>query len=451
MAQQSRSAFDFSDQYGTDPVMRRYRPVDFMDMREAESAVRSSAASRELAEANLAAAQAELNARLAPMKMASETIKSMSDMLKTKTAIEEEAAIQRSAAAIADGLGKAGDLDSVIALGNANFIGLRDGVIGPQWRVSALNGFKQAVDNAQSVAEVETAYAKLPSSVAFEPEFKGSYDNARAQAERREGVRKAYASEPALGAVPTTPGGQVDVTAAGLAVAAKAGEEDRRKIAIENAKILQKQIGDLRDQMKEDQANSESGQPKQSDIDLLETYKKQLERSLIDIGIGTAPIPGGVAVPSTTADTVSEDIIGTAIIPPEASRSAGAPAAAAASSAATGGGTAPAPTPVAVPTPAMTLDQEALQAAEAAAPKQTAPGAGRAAKATEAKRKRDEANRIQLLKDERSKLQSAIYQKQGRGGGGRVTTRLKPGLEPGNEVVQKTLARINEITAELGE
>lgn len=444
MAQQSRSAFDFSDQYGTDPVMRRYRPVDFMDIREAESAVRSSAASRELAEANLAAAQAELNARLAPMKMASETIKSMSDMLKTKTAIEEEAAIQRSAAAIADGLGKAGDLDSVIALGNANFIGLRDGVIGPQWRVSALNGFKQAVDNAQSVAEVETAYAKLPSSVAFEPEFKGSYDNAKAQAERREGVRKAYASEPALGVVPTTPGGQVDVTAAGLAIAAKAGEKERATQAINFADTLQDRIKSLRAKIKED-LDSKAGVD-QNDIDEIRDLEKAASKAVAAAGTFYQP-----AVSQITDKEVVQGGNST-VLPPEAVRTtAGAPAAAAASSAATGGGTAPAPTPVAVPTPAITLDQEALQAAEAAAPKRTAPGAGRAAKATEAKRKRDEANRIQLLKDERSKLQSAIYQKQGRGGGGRVTTRLKPGLEPGNEVVQKTLARINEITAEIGE
>jgi hypothetical protein len=39
----------------------------------------------------------------------------------------------------------------------------------------------------------------------------------------------------------------------------------------------------------------------------------------------------------------------------------------------------------------------------------------------------------------------------GRGGGGRLTTRLKPGLTEDSEVVQRTQTRIDEITAEIGE
>lgn len=445
MAIGDRSAFDFSDQYGSDPVMRRYRPVDYMDIREAEAMARSSEAQRQEAEANLAKAQAELNAQLAPMKFAQEQVKTMSDMLKTKSTIQEEIAVQQNATAIVEGLSKAKNLDEVVALGNSHLLGLRDTVAGPMWRSSALNGFRQLTDNAQSVAEVETAYAGIPASVAADPEFKGLYDMAKAQAERREGVRKAYAAEPSLGAIPTTQGGQVDVTAAGLAVAAKGGEEERRKRAGETLKLVQNRIRDLQSKIAED--TNTLGKPDKSDTDEL----KQLNADSRNL-ITEVMRRGGVE--SGTVDNTPEQFA--SLFP--SSANTGPAAAAAASSAATGGETATAPTPpvAAVPTPVptpvpTTLEQEALQAAETAAPKQTAPGAGRAAKAAEGKRKRDEANRIKLLKDERTKLQSAIYQKLGRGGGGRLTTRLKPGLTEDNEVVQKTLTRINEITAEIGE
>jgi hypothetical protein len=453
MAQPSRSAFDFSDRYGTDPVMRRYRPVDFMDIREAQSAARSSAASRELAEANLATAQAELNAKLAPMKMASEAIKTMSDMIKTKTALEEDAAVQRSAAAISEGLGKAGDLDAVISLGNSNLLGLKDSVVGPQWRNSTLNAFRQATDNAQSADEVDRAYARLPASVAFEPEFKGLYDNAKNQAVLRQTVREKFAAEPSLGAVPTTTTGGVDVTAAGLAIAAKGGELARRDVAIENAKLLQKQVGDLQDKLKQDEALGIT--PSQSDKDLLETYQRQFEINLKQAGIlpTATAVPAAQPAPATAAPTpIKEDVVGS-LLPPEAREATKVPAVAAASAAATGepaAATTPISTTPTKPTAPVSLEEEAALFAEQAAPK-TKPAEGRAAMAMEAKRKRDEQDRSKILKDERTRLQSAIFQKKGRGGGGKITTNLKPGLNMEDDVIKRTLARINEITAEIGE
>lgn len=353
----NRSAFDFTDQYGSDPMMRRYRPVDYMDIREAETAAKTSMSERELAESNLAKAQAELDAKLAPMKMATDNIKSMSDMMKLRSTLQEEANIQRSAAAISDGLSKASDLDSVISLGTNNLLGLKDGVAGPQWRSSVLNGFRQLTENAQSTDDVDRAYAKLPASVAFEPEFKGLYDNARTQASLRQTVREKYAAEPTLGAVPTTATGGVDLPAAGLAIASKVGEEARRNQGIETIKILQKQIGDLRDQITKDAA---VGNEKESDKLLLNTYQRQLEKTLQQIGIIPSVVPGSVGTATTvpnaapvtateaaptapTQTTVGgrEDRVGS-LLPPgaaAATKPSGSQQAAAASALATGGET----------------------------------------------------------------------------------------------------------------
>ena len=134
------STFDFSDQFGSDPVMRRYRPVDYMDIRAAESAAFASEAAKQEAEANLARSKAELESKLAPMKFAQDQFKSMADMMKTKSELEETAAVQQGAAVISDGLSKAKNLDEVISLGSNNPLGLRDSVVGAKWRVNVLGG-----------------------------------------------------------------------------------------------------------------------------------------------------------------------------------------------------------------------------------------------------------------------------------------------------------------------
>jgi hypothetical protein len=448
MAEPAQSTFDFSDSYGSDPILRRYAPTTSMDLRSAEIDVRSSAASRELAEANLAKAQAEFNAKLVPMKSASEAIKSMSEMMKTRSALQEEASIQKAAAAISGGLAEATDLDSVVALGNSNLLGLRDTVAGPQWRSSVLNGFRQLTDNAQSVEEVDKAYSKIPASVAFEPEFKGLYDNAKNQALLRQNVREKYAAEPSLGAVPTTVGGQVDVTAAGLAVAAKGGEEQRRNTAIENVKILQKQIGDLRDKMKADQAASESMEPNESDVELMETYNKQLEFNLQSAGLLPSaanvptPTPAPTSAPTPAPTATETDRIGSRL-PIEANRGAGAPAAAAASNAATGGETKTETTKETV-TPPISLAEEAEKAAEEArkgfASEQIA--AIREKKRPEQEeriRKAERRLKFKNLKDEETRLRTSIYDGEN----------LKLGLSEDMDIVKKVQERLSEIDQEL--
>lgn len=468
MTQFAQSAFDFSDSYGSDPILRRYMPTTSMDLRSAEISSKSSLASREAAEANLAKVQAEYTARLAPMKSATEAIKSMSDMMKTQSAMQEEASIQRSAAAISEGLPKATNLESVIALGNSNLMGLKDSVVGPQWRNSALNAFRQEVDNAQSADEVDRAFARLPASVAFEPEFKGLHDIAKNQAVLRQTVREKFAAEPSLGAVPTTTAGGVDVTAAGLAIAAKGGEEARKEKARENIKLLQRETSDLESYMAKEmqRLGIEDLTPQPGVViprdlaaaDLrLRNYRKNLESLYNELGIGDSAT--GVQPPKLTPEQApSTEPTGGMPKPWQTTPATGttepsaSDKAAQASAVATSGETPPlTPAAEAKPNPVpISLEEEAALAAQQAAPK-TEPMRGRAAMAMEAKRKRDEKNRTQILKDERTRLQTAIFQKKGRGGGGRVTTILKPGLTMDNDVVQRTLARINEITTEIGE
>ena len=451
MAENSRSTFDFSDQYGSDPIVRRYRPTDYMDIREAEQASRSAAAQRELSEANLAKAQAELSAQLAPMKAASDAIASMSSLIKTRTALRDEASIRRDSAAISSGLGQVQDLKSLSTLGQSNRMGLKDEEARVLYTDRAMSLFTSATANAQNPFEVDRAFSEIDPVIAALPEMQTVYNNAKAQAERRFNLSTTFAATPSLGTLPTTPSGEIDVAAGMTGVAVKQAEEGRREDARKDLQFVQKQIEALERKVSTD--TDTLGAPSPSDtleLDQLRADARILLGQVLQRDRGSAGTSAPTPVPpepSAAADAVGTLLPGAAAAPLPAATQA-----AVASSEATGGETpAVAPTPAPTPTPeAATLEQEALKAAQTAAPKQTAPGAGRAAKAVEAKRKRDEANRIKLLKDERTKLQSAIYQKQGRGGGGRLTTRLKPGLGEDDDVVQRTQARIDEITAELG-
>jgi len=447
MAENNRSTFDFSDQYGSDPIVRRYRPTNYMDIRESEAATRSVAAQRELSEANLAKAQAELSAQLAPMKAASDAIASMSSLIKTRTALQDEAAIRRDSAAISESIGQAGDLKSLTAIGQSNRMGLKDEGTKMLYTDRTVGLFTSATINAQNPFEVDRVFSEMDPMVAALPEVQTAYNNIRTQAERRFNVSTTYAASPSLGTVPTTPSGEIEVAAGMTGVAVQEAAEARRENARKDLQFVQKQIEALERKVSLD--TDTLGAPVQSDtleLDQLRADASILLREVLQRDRKSTEAPTAAAVPpepSAAADAVGALLPSGAAAPLPAATQA-----AVASSAATGGET---PVTTAAPAPApATLEQEAQQAAETAAPERIAPGAGRAAKAAEAKRKRDEANRIKLLKDERTKLQSAIYQKQGRGGGGRITTRLKPGLDEDNDVVQRTRARIDEITAELG-
>ena len=347
MAEIGRSAFDFTDQYGSDPVMRRYDRVTPYDIRGAELDARIAAAERESARAKFESAQAELTAKMAPMKMASDSIAAMSNMLKQQSAMQEQAAVQRGAAAIAEGLGKATDFDSVIALGNANLLGLRDDVVGPQWRNSVLSGFRQATDNAQSIVDVDSVYAKLPAAIAAEPEMKSVYDAAKNQAALRQTLREKYAATgTAIGEIPTTPTGTIDITQAGLALAAYGGEEQRKKEARAEAEKridnIRQSYGVVTKRLAETPIGAEPDPQ-------LKALQQSLESQLIDYS--RSLIPGAGMPPPKTGDTGkgkgkgrdwTTELIPPGVTVPPARTPAGAGADA----------TAPAPTPTPTPTEA---------------------------------------------------------------------------------------------------
>jgi hypothetical protein len=434
MAEESRSTFDFSDQFGSDPIVRRYRPTDLVDIRGAEAGAREAAATRELAEANLSKVQAELTAQLAPMKTGVEMITTMSNLVKQRTALQEDVAIKRGATAISEGLNNP-DLD-LKALGQlvsgSNAIGLRDGETGVRARSIMLDKFRQSTDAASSPYEVDTAFSFVPATVAAEPEFQAARTNALAQAALREGVKKAFASEPSLGGVPVTAGGGVDVPGATISIAAEAGAQQRRKEAQENLRFVQPAIERLeRRELEGSLTNLERLELKNLQSSATNLLSQILggvpqeggeDTSDLDASIGGGG--GGAATPPTTTAA------------PEPSTAATTPAAA------------PAPAPVVPETPKpLTLEEEAMQAAE-----QGVQAAARASIAPQLEQKRAaQAQRIEAakrrlnlgnLREERSRLLKSIYDNE-------KGQKLKRGLAPDSDIVKRVQARIAEIDTEL--
>jgi hypothetical protein len=244
MAEEPRSTFDFSDQFGSDPITRRYSRTGSTDIRLAEAGAREAAATRQLAESNLAKVQAELTAQMAPMKMGVEMVTTMSELMKNRAALQEESAIRTAAAAISEGLGNPNlDLNGLSQLvAGSNAIGLRDEQVGLTVRSLLLDKFKQSTDNAESPYEVDRNFSLLPATLAADPMFVAARTGALAQASLRQGVQKSFAAEPALGAVPVTAEGVVDVPGAELSIAGKAGAQQRRKEAQENLRFVQPAI-----------------------------------------------------------------------------------------------------------------------------------------------------------------------------------------------------------------
>ncbi len=448
MAENNRSTFDFSDQYGSDPIFRRYRPTNYMDIRETESATRSAVAQRELSEANLAKAQAELSAQLAPMKAASDAIASMSSLIKTRTALQDEAAIRRDSAAISESIGQAGDLKSLTALGQSNRMGLKDEETKMLYTDRATGLFTSATINAQNPFEVDRVFSEMDPMVAALPEMQTAYKNIREQAERRFNVSTTYAAKPSLGVVPTTQGGQVDVTAAGLEVAAETGREERRKSAAETLKLVQNRIRDLQSKIADD--TDQLGKADESDMAELKQLNVDSRNLMIEV-----MQRGGVE--SGTVENRAEQFA--SLFP--SSANTGPAAAAAASSAATGGATAAAPTPVttapAPPTPAVeappappapvpkSLEEELAEEIKSSQQEAVRPVVERIkrerAEVTEKAKRRARAKE---LRDEKTRLEKALYT----GTGSR--RKLKAGLSENSDAVRRTQARIDEITAELG-
>lgn len=453
---ENKSAFDFTDELGVDPMMRRYGGLTSVGMVSSQRAASAAAAKRQLAEAQLATAQTELNAKLTPMKTASEAIASIADLMKQKSALEENAAVQRSAAAISESIPRAKNLDDLIALSSGNELGLRDNIVGPKYVSSIIDSFRATTDNLQSSVDVDSVYAKLPATVAALPEVKGAYDNAKNQATLRQSVREkfAFAGMP-VSEIPTTQTGGVDVTEAGMALSSKAGEEARRKDTIEYIKLLQSRTRDLRAKMDEDKSTSATGMPQESDVDEFNTMQSQIGSLMSGLAAGIAaptpmPTPITPTVQPTTQPESGQDNVGS-VLPPGVSQ--GPSAAAAASTAATKISaskpvTAQEETTQALselaskpqPEP-MSLEEELKAASEAALKEKVLQSVQPKLKQKQAERegrvaKAERRLKIKNLKDEKIKLEKAIS---------------KSGLGEDSDVVKRAKIRISEINKEIGE
>ena len=438
MAEESRSTFDFSDQFGSDPITRRYRPTNLVDIRGAEAGAREAAATRELAEANLAKVQAELTAQLAPMKTGVEMITTMSNLVKQRAVFKENATIGRDATVISEGLGAVKNLSDWNTLVSGNLSGMKDVDVGVRARGVGLGLFTSATDNALTPYEVDVAYSKLPAAVATEPEFKTAYDNARKMAETRENVSKNFATFN-LGQPPTTPQGGVDVSGAGLNIASELGAEKRRGEARDNLRFVQNIIQSLE---RKAEGLGELTPNEQLELDTL----RGDERSLIREVMGRSTPEG--TPPPAESESPTGDVIGTSIIP--AGAVAAPDQAAAASAAATGGATSTPETPVSAPTPEkspLTLEEEARQAVQ-----QGQQAEIRASTAPIREKRRAEANRriekgkrrinLRNLVEEKSRLLKAIYDDE-------KGQKLKRGIAPDSDIVKRVQARIAEIDTEL--
>ena len=435
MAEESRSTFDFSDQFGSDPIVRRYRPTNLVDIRGAEAGAREAAATRELAEANLSKVQAELTAQMAPMKTGLEMVTTMSELMKNRAALQEESAIRTAAAAISEGLGNPNlDLKGVSQLvAGSNAIGLRDEQVGLTVRSLLLDKFKQSTDNAESPYEVDTVFSLLPATVAGDPMFVAARTGALSQATLRQGVKKAFAAEPTLGVVPVTAGGGVDVPGAELSIAGAVGAEDRKKVARENLRFVQPQIDRLRTkELDGSLTNEERLQLKDLEARVPGLLSQMFDGAAQRLGGGEdtsdldASIGGGGAATSSTTATAE----------PSAAAPAPAPSA---------------PAPV-IPTPTpekppLTLEEEARQAAEqgeqaaaraSVAPQREQRRAAQAQRIEAAKRRLNLGN----LSEEKSRLLEAIYDDE-------KGQKLKKGIAPDSDIVKRVQARIAEIDTEL--
>jgi hypothetical protein len=440
MAEAPRSTFDFSDQFGSDPITRRYSRTGSADIRLAEAGAREAAATRQLAESNLAKVQAELTAQMAPMKMGVEMVTTMSELMKNRAALQEESAIRTAAAAISEGLGNPNlDLKGVSQLvAGSNAIGLRDEQVGLTVRSLLLDKFKQSTDNAESPYEVDRNFSLLPATLAADPMFVAARAGALSQATLRQGVRKAFAAEPTLGVVPVTAGGGVDVPGAELSIAAEAGAQDRRKAAQDSIRFVQPQIDRLRTKEVDGSLTNEEriqlkdlearipGLLSQMFDGAAQRFGGGEDTSDLDASIGG----GGAATPPTTTATAE----------PSAAAPAPAPAPSAPAPAA------PTPTPE---KPPLTLEEEAIQAAE-----QGRQAAARASVAPQLEQKRAaQAQRIEAakrrlnlgnLREEKSRLLKAIYDDP-------ENQKLKREIASNSDIVKRVQARIAEIDKELKE
>lgn len=339
------SVFEFSDELGSDPVMRRYRRVGSYESRASEMDLRLALADKEIAKAKFEAAQAELSAQLAPMKQASDAIATMANLQKTRSTLEDEAATRRDAVAMSEELSKVRDISSLTTLGQSYRAGLKDPDMLVRYQDKALGMFSTATVNSADPFEVEQIYSQLDPALASLPEMQNAYNNAKAQAERRFNL-SAYYEARGLGPAPT------NVAEGQRLMAVEGLREKEAELARTNLKFIQSQMETIQRKMAMDEKDIGIQQTDKNEFNSLREQAKRLLKVVIKRDTGSTAEGGG---DEEIVDVGEKDLLPGRDLPKE--KPSASEQAAEASAAATGGETPP-PPPKNTSTPVPTISPD---------------------------------------------------------------------------------------------
>lgn len=426
----NNSVFDFEDEFGSDPLLRRYG-VSPTVSRSYEVQAEVAAARRLNAEAELAQAQAEEEAKLAPLRAVSEQFRVINDLTSQRSKLEEDARRRTAEANINELLPKAAtsmDVDRLVAE-NA------DVVLSPA-QMERINFTKQKFIERDK-ADLRT---KLPGVMSPEDvdkwelwaaerqllgdaEVKTMLDIWRGVATKKGAAMKGLSQ---LGAqsMPVTPKGEFDVARAENIVETLGRTDIRTLSAAQRG--LQQQLANI------DDPESPEATALQADLtninrqiaNVANRSDQQTTRAALDLqSLGGSP------------EAIDEDLQGIlGIKKPAPTPTPTEPAPAQAPTAA-----ASAPTPT--EKEPISLEEEIKQAAEADRRERTLRSVQPKLDARKAEResriaKAESRAKRKTLIDEREKLNKAI---------------TDAGLGEETDVIKRAKARIAEINQELGE
>lgn len=162
-----KSAFSFEDEFGSDPLLRRYGPSPSI-ARGYAAAADVESARRVEAESELALAQAEEEAKLAPLKAVSERFRLITNLTDQRTKLEENAKTQTEVVQANQRLKDASSIDDLVAID----MDLPNAQLSPEYgrsyssklagfRNAALAQYAQSLNAAKTEDEVVAAKASL--------------------------------------------------------------------------------------------------------------------------------------------------------------------------------------------------------------------------------------------------------------------------------------------------
>ena len=424
-----RSVFEFKDEFGQDPIMGRYGSGP------GSQALAEARVARSASEVQLA--QASLDAMTRPAKVMSDFFTTMNQAAEAKDNMLKRSRVSAQSIKFRERLNEANDYDSLTALRadpelaeafeaeensaryNAKFSGLR---------ARGVATLQNRLPKAINTAEVDGLINEF-SWLAADPEAQTLINTFAPLAEKREAAMKGLVQ---LGAptMPITPQGEFDLDRAENIVG-ELGKTDIRTLSSAQ-RGLQQQLSDIDD-------------PESPEAVALQSDLTKINRQIADVANrsdqATTRANMDLQALGGTPESVDEDY----------DRIFGGGAKPAAQPSQPAQGPAPAQQPVEPSNTEPVALEDKLNAATQAAEssQRPSPGSGRAKMAEDAARKRAESNRAQTLADEKQRLMSSLYQSKGRGGGGGLSDRLRPGLSADTEEVKQALARIAEIEREL--